>query len=92
MTAQAQPAPAGRPLKVGLFLPLIEGTMAGDTASWKDLATFAQRAESLGFDSLWLPDHLIVQWGWEGSRPEGVWELWSMLSAWSAIYLSTRPK
>ena len=29
-----------RPLKVGLLLPIIEGTMAGESASWRDLAAF----------------------------------------------------
>ena len=51
---------------------------------WSDVLTMARRAEEVGFDSLWLPDHLIVQWGWEGSQPEGVWELWSLLSALAA--------
>lgn len=84
MTALDPPAPAGRPLKVGLFLPLIEGTMAGDTASWKDLAAYAQRAESLGFDSLWLPDHLLFRLAGREADPTGTWEMWSVLSALAA--------
>ena len=42
-----------RPLKVGINLPTVEGTLAGKTASWADLLVFAGRAEALGFDSLW---------------------------------------
>ena len=30
-----------RPLKIGINLPTVEGTMAGKTASWADLLTFA---------------------------------------------------
>ncbi len=70
-----------RPLKVGLLLPIIEGTMAGESASWRDLAAFAVRAESLGFDSLWLPDHLLFRLAGREDSPTGVWECWSMLSA-----------
>ena len=71
-----------RPLKVGLNLPTVEGTMAGKTAGWADLLTFAQRAEALGFDSLWVPDHLLLQWG---ERTQGVWECWSLLAALAAV-------
>jgi hypothetical protein len=51
-----------RPLKVGLNLPTVEGTLAGKTATWADLLAFAQRAEALGFVSLWMPDHLLLTW------------------------------
>ncbi len=71
-----------RPLKVGINLPTTEGAMAGKTASWADLLAFAERAESLGFDSLWIPDHLLVQW--QGQR-RGIWECWSLLAALAAV-------
>ena len=32
----------------------------GDTASPENLRTLAQRAESLGFDSVWVSDHIIL--------------------------------
>ena len=85
-TSDARPAAAaGRRLpKVGLFLPLIEGTMAGGSASWRDLAAFAQRAESLGFDSLWLPDHLLFRFAGREDQPVGQWENWSTVSALAA--------
>jgi probable F420-dependent oxidoreductase len=85
-TSGPQPSPAvtRRPLKVGLFMPLIEGTMAGETASWQDLSAFAQRAETLGFDSLWLPDHLLFRLAGREDDPVGMWELWSVLAALAA--------
>jgi alkanesulfonate monooxygenase SsuD/methylene tetrahydromethanopterin reductase-like flavin-dependent oxidoreductase (luciferase family) len=46
-----------RPLKVGLVLPHLEEWMGGETARWSDLVAMARRAETLGFDSLWLVDH-----------------------------------
>lgn len=71
-----------RPLKVGVNLPTVEGTLAGKTAGWADLLAFAQRAEALGFDSLWVPDHLLLEW--EGQR-RGIWECWSLLAALAAV-------
>jgi len=78
------PAPGRRPLRVGLFLPIIEGTMAGASATWRDLADFAQRAETLGFDSLWLPDHLLFRLAGREDQPVGQWESWSTLAALAA--------
>jgi alkanesulfonate monooxygenase SsuD/methylene tetrahydromethanopterin reductase-like flavin-dependent oxidoreductase (luciferase family) len=74
----------GRPLKVGLFLPIIEGTMAGETARWADLLAIAQRAEALGFDSLWLPDHFLFRLPGREDQPVGMWEGWSLLAALAA--------
>lgn len=53
---------ANRPLKIGINLPTTEGNMAGKTARWADLLAFAEQAESLGFDSLWVADHLLLKW------------------------------
>jgi probable F420-dependent oxidoreductase len=74
-----------RPLRVGLFLTPMEDRASGTTTRWRDVLAMAKLAESAGFDSLWLPDHLIVQWGWEGSQPEGVWEGFSLLAALAAV-------
>ncbi len=71
-----------RPLKIGINLPTVEGTMAGKTASWADLLAFAMRAEMLGFDSLWVPDHLLLTWQ---EQTHGIWECWSVLSALAAV-------
>jgi len=74
-----------RPLKVGLMLPTNEGWMAGGMARWSDLKTMAQHAEAVGFDSLWLADHLLFEFGEVGEPPHGVWEAWSVLSALAAV-------
>ncbi len=71
-----------RPLKVGINLPTVEGTLAGKTASWADLLAFAGRAEALGFDSLWVPDHLLLTWQ---EQARGIWECWSLLAALAAV-------
>ena len=67
-----------RPLKVGIQLPEVERV-----APWKDLATMARRAEEVGFDSLWVGDHLLYRP--PGEEPKGPWEAWSLLAALAAI-------
>jgi probable F420-dependent oxidoreductase len=74
----------GRRLKIGLHIPHIEGWFGGGTARWTDMLAFAQRAEELGFDSLWLADHLIYRFEGETAPPIGVWESWSVLTALAA--------
>lgn len=79
-SSQKTPRP-GRPLKIGINLPTVEGTLAGNTAGWHELLAFAQRAEALGFDSLWIPDHLLLTWQ---EQTRGIWECWSLLAALAA--------
>jgi probable F420-dependent oxidoreductase len=50
---------------------------------WRDLRELARLGEAIGFDSLWVCDHLINHWP-DGS-PRGVWECWSDLAALAAI-------
>jgi alkanesulfonate monooxygenase SsuD/methylene tetrahydromethanopterin reductase-like flavin-dependent oxidoreductase (luciferase family) len=71
-----------RPLKVGINLPTTEGGIAGKTARWADLFAIASRAEALGFDSLWVPDHLLITWQ---EQTRGIWECWSLLAALAAV-------
>ena len=76
MTGLSAPTPTTRSPKVGLFLPGAEGMAGGETPPWADLLGMARRAEAVGFDSLWLPDHLLVRlWmpAWDGSLVGG-WE------------------
>ena|SRR5689334_22049590 len=71
-----------RPLKVGLFLPFLEGSMGGATARWSDLLAMTRRAEEVGFDSVWTGDHMIFQLADLG--PVGTWEGWSLIAALAA--------
>lgn len=66
-----------RPLKVGVQLPEVERRV-----SWREMRRLAELAEQVGFDSLWLGDHLLYR------LPGGVrgpWECWSMLAALAAV-------
>lgn len=44
----------------------------------------AKLAEDVGFDSLWIVDHLLYEMVGE-EQPRGAWEAWSFLSALAAI-------
>lgn len=74
-----------RPLKVGLFLPTADQWMAGTTPRWNDLKAMALHAEAVGFDSIWVNDHLIYEYGAPDEPKRGTWECWSLLSSLAAI-------
>jgi alkanesulfonate monooxygenase SsuD/methylene tetrahydromethanopterin reductase-like flavin-dependent oxidoreductase (luciferase family) len=63
----------GRPLRVGIQLPEVEREVR-----WPEYVGMARRAEELGFDSLWLGDHLLYRFP-DGSA-RGPWEAWTMLA------------
>jgi probable F420-dependent oxidoreductase len=67
----------GRPLRVGIQLPEVERVVR-----WPEYVAMARAAENLGFDTLWLGDHLLYRYG-DGST-RGPWEVWTMLSALAA--------
>ena len=46
-------------MKVGVSLP-ITGPLATGPGALDTILAFAQRAEALGVDSLWLPDHIVI--------------------------------
>lgn len=63
----------GRPLKVGVQLPEVERLVA-----WPELRAMALMAEGIGFDSLWVGDHLLYK---RETGNVGPWEAWSTLAA-----------
>src|SRR6516162_2226024 len=82
------PQHPARPLKVGLLLPILEETMAGATPRSADLKAIARLAEAAGFDSLWVPDHLIMDFNAYGIPSEtkaGGWDCWSILASLAAV-------
>ena len=66
-------------IKVGLDLPTSDRTGFG----WRELRDIAMLAEEVGFDSIWLDDHLLYHLK-GAAEPNGHWESWSMLSALAA--------
>jgi probable F420-dependent oxidoreductase len=66
-----------RPLAVGVQLPEVEREVR-----WPELASMARAAEAIGFDSIWLGDHLLYR---DDGRPErGPWDAWTTLAALAA--------
>jgi alkanesulfonate monooxygenase SsuD/methylene tetrahydromethanopterin reductase-like flavin-dependent oxidoreductase (luciferase family) len=70
-----QPRP--RPLEIGLTLLPFEDRCE-QAHRWSTLMAVAQTAEAVGFDAIWIPDHLIFQE--EGQEVSGAWEAWSILT------------
>jgi alkanesulfonate monooxygenase SsuD/methylene tetrahydromethanopterin reductase-like flavin-dependent oxidoreductase (luciferase family) len=64
-------------MRIGLALPQYDYSVPGESPlQWETLLEHAQRAEQLGFDSLWLSDHLFLDIGKYGgpSDPQGAFE------------------
>jgi alkanesulfonate monooxygenase SsuD/methylene tetrahydromethanopterin reductase-like flavin-dependent oxidoreductase (luciferase family) len=76
-------------LQLGLFLPVMEGWL-GDRwlPRWPDLSRIAVLAEEIGFDALFVPDHLVIghspYWGIPEGETRGTWEAWTLIGALAA--------
>jgi probable F420-dependent oxidoreductase len=65
-------------VKVGVQLPEVEREIR-----WPELAAMARAAEEMGFDSIWLGDHLLYR---DDGRPErGPWDCWTTLAGLATI-------
>ena len=63
-----------RPLQIGVQLPEVERDVR-----WPEVRSMARAAEEVGFDSIWLGDHLLYR---DDGRPErGPWDAWTTLAA-----------
>jgi alkanesulfonate monooxygenase SsuD/methylene tetrahydromethanopterin reductase-like flavin-dependent oxidoreductase (luciferase family) len=65
-------------VKIGFHLPETERPVR-----WSELADLCRTAEDVGFDAIWVPDHLLYRFG--DDEPTGPWECWSTLSAVAAV-------
>jgi alkanesulfonate monooxygenase SsuD/methylene tetrahydromethanopterin reductase-like flavin-dependent oxidoreductase (luciferase family) len=70
--------------KIGFLLMPTEDSARGTFPRWTEMLALVRRAEALGYDSVWIPDHLIIDIPRPGSRPEGTWEGWSLVAALAA--------
>jgi probable F420-dependent oxidoreductase len=58
-------------MRLGLALPQYDYSVAGESAlQWRTVATWARAAESAGFDSLWVSDHLFLDVAKYGGPPD----------------------
>jgi len=67
-----------RPCRVGVQLPEVERRV-----DWPELLAMARTAEAVGFDSLWMGDHLLYDL--PGGVTRGPWEAWTSLAALAAV-------
>jgi probable F420-dependent oxidoreductase len=80
MTAAAT---SRRPLRVGVQLPEVERAVR-----WPEILDMARRAEDLGYDSLWVGEHLLYRFD-DGST-RGPWEAWTTMGGLAAATTSIR--
>jgi alkanesulfonate monooxygenase SsuD/methylene tetrahydromethanopterin reductase-like flavin-dependent oxidoreductase (luciferase family) len=71
-------ATGDKALKIGIQLPEVEREVR-----WPEIASMATLAEDVGFDSLWVGDHLLYRNA--GEPAKGPWEAWSQMAALAAI-------
>jgi alkanesulfonate monooxygenase SsuD/methylene tetrahydromethanopterin reductase-like flavin-dependent oxidoreductase (luciferase family) len=67
------PRRPGRPIGVGIQLPEVEREVR-----WRELRAIARRVEAVGFDSIWLGDHLLYRYA--SGETRGPWEAWTTLA------------
>ena len=72
-----------RPIDVGLIITTVEDRERDWILNWQEIRELVTTAEAVGFDSVWIPDHLIHEP--EGVDPYGIWEAWSLISALAAV-------
>jgi len=63
-------------LRIGVQLPEVERDVR-----WPEYRAMALAAEGVGFDSIWVGDHLLYR---EGRPERGPWDAWTLLSALAA--------
>lgn len=66
-------------LKIGLLVYLANDREHNRTRPYDSVREIVRQAESDGFDSIWLADHLLYRDHGEPTR--GLWETWTVLAA-----------
>lgn len=76
-------------MKVGVILPTISANSTGEPTTYQQTRRQALDAEAMGFDSIWINDHLLFRLsgeprpidGWTFPAQLGVWEGWTWMAA-----------
>jgi probable F420-dependent oxidoreductase len=70
-------------VRFGIALPHYDTSLAGRPATWEGVRRIARVAEACGLDSVWVSDHLFLDWSKYGgpSDRQGVLECWTTLCA-----------
>lgn len=73
-------------------MPHYDTSLSGAPVSWQGVARIAHIAEGAGFHSLWVSDHLFIDWSKYGGPDDqqGSLECWTTLSALAAVTSTVR--
>lgn len=63
-----------RPIRIGVQLPEVERDVR-----WTELLDMVRAIEDLGYDSVWVGEHLLYRW--VDREPRGPWEAWTIMAA-----------
>jgi alkanesulfonate monooxygenase SsuD/methylene tetrahydromethanopterin reductase-like flavin-dependent oxidoreductase (luciferase family) len=69
-------------MRIGVTVPMSRSDGGGRVPAWAEVLAFAEHAEALGLDSVWVCDHFVSRP--PGNPPEGIHEGWTILSALAA--------
>lgn len=69
-------------MKIGAVILLMELPGLERALTWNEIRWTGRHCEELGFDSIWIYDHLLYRS--PKGKTTGIWEGWSMLSALAA--------
>ena len=67
-----------RVIRVGIQLPETERVVP-----WPEMREMARAIDDLGFDAVWVGEHLLYRW--PDREPRGPWEAWTQMSALAAV-------
>src|SRR6266702_2611374 len=82
------PRPGKETMEVGLALPQFDFSVPGEQPlRFETVLSYARRAEALGFDSVWLADHLFL--GIEKYGGQGRYDAFDPLAALGALARAT---
>jgi probable F420-dependent oxidoreductase len=67
-----------RAIRVGVQLPETERVVP-----WPEMREMARAIDDLGFDAVWVGEHLLYRW--PDREPRGPWEAWTEMAALAAV-------
>lgn len=70
-----------RAFEIGLVLPINQSFVDGSTIRWTEIRALALRAETMGFDTVWVPDELLWREPASTEGGTGWWECVAMAGA-----------
>ena len=70
-------------MKIGAVIMLMDIPVLQRAHTWPEIRQIGVNCEDLGFDSLWVYDHLLYRQ--KKGETIGIWEGWSMLTALAAV-------